>query len=144
MQTAHDPTSLRERLGQLGRRELLGPEELALLDHPDVRALPHAAQWEFLRTNRRVGYLVTLVAGGVRQLFLVGGGAAALGFGLRGLGRAGRREGWEPYLLVGVGLVLLGPGLWLGRSFLRRVARLRKRLPPADELGLGQADHSPG
>jgi len=128
--------TLRERLERLGRSELLGPDELALLDRPEVRALPHAVQWEHLRTNRRVGYFVTLFAGGLRLLLLLGGAAAALGFGLRDLGQPGGPLSWEPYLILGLGLGLVGLGVWLGRSFLRRLAQLRRRLPPAEELGL--------
>lgn len=59
-------------------RTRLLPSERQALSDPAVQALDDQAQRAYFATNRRLGFWVTLVPGGVFVTALVGSGAGAL------------------------------------------------------------------
>lgn len=121
--TASGPT-LRDVL--LARGALIDQEARAF-DDPAVAALPPREQLAFLASNRRVGFYVTAIAGGVRVFFVVAGALAYVAATVDGSIPFGW---WSPL----VGLVLIALLAWLVPSFVRAVAARRRALPPWEEL----------
>jgi hypothetical protein len=115
----------------------LTPDERALLERADVKALAPAERRAYLRQNRRVATFVVLFAGGVRLLVLGGGAAAATVFGIVGIARPETRDGTAIALVIG-GLALSTYALWIGARLLRRLAELRA---PIDESELSALTH---
>lgn len=103
----------------------LTPDERALLQRPEIRALAPAEQLAWLRRNRKVGLFVTGFAGGVRVLLLFGGAAAATGLGIAGLTQPDARDG-SAWLLLTFGVALWPLAIWLGTKLVRRVSELRR------------------
>lgn len=99
-------------------RDRLLPAERALLATPAVRALSEAEQRRYLTSNRRVGFWVTLLAGGAPVLMLLGAGVTAALFALE------RSDGLLK--LLGVPLLLLG--VWVLVQWAQRLAALRRSL----------------
>lgn len=96
-------------------RERLLPSERGLLEVPEVAALSEAEQLAYVRTNRRVGFWLTLVAGAVVH-FMLGGAALALLMIWR------ERDDW---LLEFLGSPLLIFVLWNAWRWLKRLKELR-------------------
>ncbi len=120
-----------------GLDALLSSSERKALRRSDVASLPLTHQLEWLRSNRKVGFAVTLFVTGIRILFL--GGAALTSFYLAVNGSVTPHSTIGPTeagLLIGFGLLLVASTVWLGRRLWRRLRELRAPLPSHHELGL--------
>ena len=102
----------------------LSPDERALLERADVKALPPAERRAYLLQNRRAGAFVVAFAGGLRVLVLGGGATAATILGMMDIARPETRD-TAAIVLVVVGLALWPVTLWLGARLLRKFAELR-------------------
>jgi hypothetical protein len=112
----------------------LSPDERALLERADVKALPPAERRAYLLQNRRVGAFVVAFAGGIRVLVLGGGATAATILGIVDVARPETRDAAAIALVV-IGLALWPVTLWLGARLLRKLAELRA---PIDESELSE------
>lgn len=125
MPEQHPSKPLRALL--IERGALIDREE-EVLSQPDVVALAPEQQLAFLATNRRVGFYVTAIAGGLRVLLVAGGALAHVGLTLSGRVPFGW---WSPIIWVALTILLA----WLIPTFVRRVAARARPLPTWDELG---------
>lgn len=119
-----------ERTGQVA---LLTDEERAMLDRPEAQPLTVEEQWEWLASNRKVGFWVTACVVGVRLTLLFVGGLSVtiLGFKELALGFA-----WVDAGLALAGLTMVAWSLSMAGRLRRRLAELRQKLPPLSEVGL--------
>jgi hypothetical protein len=108
-------------------RARLRPQELALLETPEVQRLSPAEQVAYLRSNRRVGAGVTAFAGGVRLLLLGGGAIAMIVYALGEL-LGGRVFGWLEITAAIAGNGLLAWTVWMAIALTRRLKELREPL----------------
>ena len=108
-------------------RARLTPQELALLETPEVRQLPPAEQLAYLRSNRRVGFLATAFAGGVRLLLLAGGTIAMIAYALAAL-FGDRPFGWLELTAAIGGTGILTWTAWMTAALARRLRTLRAPL----------------
>ena len=124
---------LLKHLEETGRLDLLLPEERDLLLSAELAAMTPAEQWDYLATNRRVGYWIAAVVGTLRLLLLAGGAVAAIAFSSDQLAQSADAVLWLLLLVAGIAL------LWAARTTLalrRRLRDLGRRLPPIGELEL--------
>jgi len=131
------PFSLLEQLARSGKDGILLQGEREMLLSPDARQLSPKGQWEWLASNRKVGWWVTALAGGVRVVVLAGGGLA---MALFAAGQLGDGAGWPELAMLALGLALVGLTIRMTLAWLRRLSDLRRPLPDLDELGIGLAD----
>lgn len=108
-------------------RARLTPQECALLETPEVRRLPPGEQLAYLRTNRRIGFLTTAFAGGVRVVLLAGGALAMIAHALAA------RFGDRPFGGLELAAAIGGTGLltwtaWMTPALARRLKALRAPL----------------
>ncbi|MFT3711474.1 MAG: hypothetical protein QM817_27890 [Archangium sp.] len=99
-------------------RARLTAQEREHLSRPDLVALTEEQQLEWFRTNRRIGYWVTTLAGGVMVTFVLGGAAAALLFAYQR----------DDALLELLGSPLAFFGLWCVWKWVQRMIALRSPL----------------
>jgi hypothetical protein len=96
----------------------LSEAERELLRRADVQALSSDEQLAYLRTNRRVGFWITLLAGGV-VIFMVNGAAlSALVFAFQR----------EDHLLELIGSPLACFGVWAAWQWVKHLRSLGARL----------------
>lgn len=93
---------------------------------PEVRALEPRAQLAWLAQNRRVGRVVTALAGGLRLLLLGGAGVA-----IPVIAPSRGALVWPPITLS---LALAAITLWLVPRFVRRLRELSQPLPSWEDL----------
>ena len=108
-------------------RAHLRPQELTLLETPEVKRLSPAEQLAYLRSNRRVGFFVTAFAAGVRLLLLGGGAIAMIAYALGQL-FGGRPFGWLEIAAAIAGNALLAWTAWMSAALVRRLKELREPL----------------
>lgn len=115
-------------LNALRTRQLITPAEEVLLQSPAVSALAPRAQLDYLRANRRAGYFITLLAGGLRLVLLSGALLA-----LAGLIVSGRfpLPGWVAIVIC---VANVGVVVWLARPLIARLNALKAPLPDFLEI----------
>jgi len=115
-------------LNALRTRQLITPAEEALLQSPAVCVLAPRAQLDYLRANRRAGYFMTLLAGGLRLVLLSGGLLALAGFIVSG------RFPLPWWMAIVVCVANVAIFVWLARPFLARLKELKAPLPDVLEI----------
>lgn len=98
----------------------------ALLRTAAAQGLDAQAQLRWLAQNRRVGLVVTSIAGGLRLVLLVGAAIAILALGTRGDVPIG--------VPIGIALALAAVVGWLAPKLARRVRELGRPLPSWEEI----------
>jgi hypothetical protein len=133
MNQSSEQLSLMGMLRKNGRLHLLTTDEIAWLADPEVSQLSPQKQWDFINTNRKVGFWVHLFTGGLRLLLLIGATIALFAFALIPDALPTIQDQATQLIMLAFGVLLLIASLFLLRGFIYRLQN-SKPLPDFDSI----------
>ena len=133
------PSPLLALVGEAGVASQLTENERACLERPspELRQLTPKAQWAWIASNRKVGYWVTLLAGGVRLVALAGGSFAGMSFAGRDVLTTWQRDATIDWGLAALGCLCAVLFVWtltLFRGLRVKLTELSRPLPPFESI----------